>query len=341
MIRVGLIGAGFIGRNHFNQYEKMAERARVVALCDAEADRRAGDWSKVGGNLADAQGTKRDLGSIKPYTDWRDIVADPDVDMLDICVPTYLHRDITLAAFKAGKHVLCEKPMALSVEHCDEMIAAAKPPLKLMVAQVIRFWPEYVWLKQAVDSGVYGPLRALHLRRQASLPTYALNNWISDPAKSGGAVLDLHVHDVDFGIHLLGMPKAVFAQGYQRTGGGIDRVHASWQYPGNVVMQVEAFWDMPPGFSFNMGFTAAFEKASVYWDSRLNLPLTVYQMDQDPVTPEMPADDGYFGEISHFVECIERDVNPSITTPQQSRDAVALALAEQKSILSGKIVEIG
>jgi predicted dehydrogenase len=311
-----------------------------VALCDAEADRRAGDWSKVGGNLADAQGTKRDLGAIKPYTDWRELVADPDVDMVDICVPTYLHRDITVAALKAGKHVLCEKPMALKVEDCNEMIAAAKGPAKLMVAQCIRFWPEYVWLKKVVDSGEYGSLRALHLRRHASLPTYALNNWISSPEKSGGAVLDLHVHDVDYGLYLLGKPKSVFASGYQRTGGGIDRVHAAWQYPGNVVLQLEGFWDMPPGFPFNMGFTAAFEKASVHWDCGQGVPLKVYVMGEEPKTPEMPADDGYFGEICHFLGCIEKDVKPSVTTPEESRDAVALALAEQKSILTGKIVEI-
>lgn len=340
MIRVGLIGAGFIGRNHFNQYEKMTDRVKVVALCDAEADRRAGDWSKVGGNLADAQGTKRDLGAIRPYTDWRELVANPDVDAVDICVPTFLHRDIAVTALKAGKHVLCEKPMALSVAECDEMIAAAQPPLKLMVAQCIRFWPEYVWLKQAVDSGQFGPLRALHLRRQSSLPTYSLNNWLSNPEMSGGAVLDLHVHDVDYGMYLLGKPSAVFAQGYQRAGGGVDRVHASWQYSSGVAMQVEGFWDMHQGFAFNMGFTAVFENASVIWDTKPGLPLAVLRDDQDPVTPEMPAVDGYFGEIDHFISCIENNVPPSVTTPQQSRDAVAIALAEKESIMTGKIVRI-
>ncbi|MCL2330763.1 MAG: Gfo/Idh/MocA family oxidoreductase, partial [Phycisphaerae bacterium] len=213
MIRVGLIGAGFIGRNHFNQYEKLADRAVVVALCDADADRRAGDWSKVGGNLADAQGSKRDLGSIKPYTDWRELLADSNVDMIDICAPTYLHRDIVVAAMKAGKHVLCEKPMALSVEDCDAMIAAAKPGCRFMIAQCIRFWPEYVWLKQIIDAETYGPLRALHLRRQTNAPTYSLNNWINNPDQSGGAILDLHVHDVDYAIYLFGKPQSIFAQG--------------------------------------------------------------------------------------------------------------------------------
>lgn len=340
MIRVGLIGAGFIGRNHFNQYEKLAERAKVVALCDADADRRAGDWSKVGGNLADAQGSKRDLGAIKPYTDWRDIVADPDVDMIDICVPTNLHPDITIAALKAAKHVLCEKPMALSVEACDRMLAAVKPPTKLMVAQCIRFWPEYVWLKQAVDNGTYGVLRALHLRRQTNAPSYTLNNWISNPEVSGGAILDLHVHDVDYAICLLGKPRSVFAQGYERSGGCVDRVHAAWQYPGKAMVHVEGYWDAHPGFGFNMGFTAVFDKATVVWDCKTGQPLTLLTADKEPQTPEMPAGDGYYGEIEHLVSCIEKNVEPTVATARESRDAVAIALAEKQSILTGKLVEI-
>lgn len=340
MVRVGLIGAGFIGRNHFNQYEKMPERARVVALCDAQADRRAGDWSKVGGNIADAQGTKRDLGSIKPYTDWHQIIVDPDVDAIDICVPTNLHHDIAVAALKAGKHVLCEKPMALNVADCEDMIAAAKPPLKLMVAQCIRFWPEYVWFKKAFDSGEYGKLKALHLRRQASAPTYTLNNWAARPDVSGGAILDLHVHDVDYALYLLGKPQAVFATGYQSATGSVDRVHASWLYPSKVSVQVESYWDAHPGFAFNMGFTAVFEKATVHWDCATGQPLKVFVNGQDPQTPEMPTDDGYYGEIDHFVTCIEKNVAPSVTTPQQSRDAVAVALAEQQSIVTGQVVKM-
>jgi predicted dehydrogenase len=231
--------------------------------------------------------------------------------------------------------------MALSVQACDQMIAAAQPPCRFMVAQCIRFWPEYVWLKQVVDAGVYGPLRALHLRRQTSEPTYSLDNWINNPELSGGAILDLHVHDVDYAIYLLGKPRAVFAQGYHRTGGGIDRVHASWSYGQGPVVQIEAFWDLHTGFTFNMGFTAVFDNHSVVWDSKPGVPLTIYSRGHAPQTPEMPAGDGYFGEVSHFVSCIEHGTDPTVSTPAQSRDAVALALAEKQSVLSGECVVIG
>ncbi len=341
MIRVGIIGAGFMGRNHFNQYEKMTDRAAVVALCDKEADRRAGDWSKVGGNVADAKGTKRDLGGIKPYTEWRDLLNDPNVDLIDICAPTFVHREISVAALKAGKHVLCEKPMGLSIEECDEMLAAAKGSKgRFMIAQVIRFWPEHVYLKKAIDDGRFGELKALHLRRQASAPDYTLGNWILNPKLSGGAVLDLHVHDVDYAIGLFGKPGSLTAQGYERTPGSLDRVHALWNYGNGRVVHLEGYWDMPAGFGFNHGFTAVFEKAGVLYDLNAGKPLTVFQQGQDPQTPELPAEDGYFAEIDYFVGCIARGENPKLSTPQQSRDAVAIALAEKQSALTGQAVPI-
>jgi predicted dehydrogenase len=341
MIRVGLIGAGFMGRNHFNQYEKMAGRAAVVALCDKEADRRAGDWSKVGGNLADAQGTKRNLGGVRPYTRWQDLVADTSVDMIDVCVPTFVHREIALAGLEAGKHVLCEKPMALTVQECDTMLAAARRARgKFMIAQCVRFGPEYVYLQRVHAEQRFGSLRALHLRRQASTPDYCLDNWVLDPALSGGAILDLHVHDVDYALWLLGKPRSVCAQGYESASGGVGRVHATWHYDTGQVVQLEGFWDVPPGLPFNMGFTAIFEEAALVWDLNTGRPLTLYRAGCAPAVPELPTQDAYFAEIDYFLGCIERGQDPKISTPQESRDAVAIAIAEKQSVLTGKPVTI-
>lgn len=336
MIRVGIIGAGFIGRNHFNQHEKFAGRSRVVALCDIEPDRRAGDWSKVGGNIGDAKGTQRNLAGIKQYADWRELVADPNVDWVDICIPTYLHAEMAIAALQAGKHVLSEKPMALTVEDCDKMLAVAKTAKgKFMIAQCIRFWPEYVYLREAINSQRYGRLKALHLRRQASTPDYSWKSWILDPAKSGGALLDLHVHDTDFAIQLFGLPKSVTAQGYQRAGGGLDRVTSLWHCGPDLVVQIEGCWDMPPGWGFNMGFTAVFEQAAIVFD--LAKPLTVYPLAGGSETPTLPpGGDGYYNEIEYFLTCLEKNQTPTISTPKESRAAVAVALAEGRSILSGK-----
>jgi len=341
MIRVGLIGAGFMGRNHFNQYEKLADRSTIVALCDKEPNRLAGDWSDVGGNVGDTQGNKKELGDIKQYADWHDLIADPDIEMVDICAPTYLHAEMSIAALKAGKHVLCEKPMALNVRQCDEMLAAATDSgRKFMIAQCIRFWPMCVWFKQVLDDRRFGSLKALQLRRQASTPDYSLNNWIIDPELSGGAILDLHVHDVDWAIHLLGKPKSISAQAYQLPNGAFDRIHALWHYRNNLVVQIEGFWDMPPGFGFNMGFTARFENAAVNFDLNSGKPLTVLKPDGNDETPEMPENDGYYNEIDYFLTCIEKDQTPEISTPAQSREAVAIALAEKEAAKTGQPIAI-
>ena len=341
MIQVGLIGAGFIGRNHFNQYEKLVEKVKVVALCDKEADRRAGDWSEVGGNVGDTEGTKRDLGGATQYADWHELVADPRVELVDVCVPTHLHSEMAIEALGAGKHVLCEKPMALSEDQCDAMLAAAaKAKGKFMIAQCIRFWPECVWLKEAIADRQYGALKALQLRRQASTPDYSLNDWILDPDLSGGAILDLHVHDVDYMLFVLGKPKSISAQACQRAG-AYDRVHALWHYGPDLVVQLEGFWDMPPGYGFNMGMTARFEQAAVVFDLSSGKPLTVYPLAGGEEIPEMRPNDGYFNEIEYFLGCIERGEDPKTSTPAESRDAVAIALAEKESAIRGEAVVIG
>lgn len=342
MIRVGLIGAGFIGRNHYNQFEKLSDRCSVTALCDKEAERRAGDWSHVGGNLGDKKGRKVCLHGITPYVNWQDLIADPNVDLVDICCPTPLHKDIVLASFAAGKHVLCEKPMALTVAECDEMLAAAEQASgQFMIAQCIRFWPEYVYLRDVYTDARFGALKALHLRRHCETPSYSLSHWIVNPELSGGAIMDFHIHDVDYALHLLGKPDAVSAQGSKGSNGSIDRVHSAWHYDSPCVVQIEGYWDMHSGFGFNMGFTAVFEWASIVWDMRTGVPLTIYRKDHEPETPELPPiGDGYFGEIDYFLRCIERNEKPTICTPKESRDAVAIALAEKKSVLTNQRVSI-
>ncbi|MBN1492184.1 MAG: Gfo/Idh/MocA family oxidoreductase [Phycisphaerae bacterium] len=340
MIRVALVGAGFVGRNHFNQYQLLGDRARLVAICDADPARRAGDWTNIGGNLADATGRVQDLGDIRPYARWEDVVAAGDVDMLDITLPTFLHPDIATAALAAGKHVLCEKPMALTVEGCDRMLAAQKDSSALlMVAQCVRFWPEYVWLKQAHTENRYGKLKSLSLRRNAGTPSHSAGAWMLDPTKSGGALLDLHVHDADYALYLLGKPKSVCAQGHIRNGSP-DRVHALWHYNTETCVYVEGCWDFPSGFSFNMGFTAVFEKAAAIWDMATGKPLCVMHNDGKTETPKVPEADGFFAEIEYFLSCIAAGTPPTTSTPQDSRDAIAIALAELESIRTGKPVPI-
>jgi predicted dehydrogenase len=164
-----------------------------------------------------------------------------------------------------------------------------------------------------------------------------MDNWILNPKLSGGAVLDLHVHDTDWALHLLGKPQSIAAQTCEREG-SVDRVHSLWHYRSDLVVQVEGFWDMPPGFNFNMGFTARFERGAVVFDINTGKPLTVFKMDGSAETPTMGPNDGYFNEIEYFLGCIEKGVDPTISTPAESREAVRMAMLEKESAKTGQPV---
>ncbi len=341
MVGVGIIGVGFVGRIHFNSWLKLADRARLVALCDKQSDRRMGRIENVVGNL-EIKETRRQAGqTFKAYADYRELLADPEIDLVDICLPTYLHAEVAMAALKAGKHVLCEKPMARTVEECDRMLEAARSAKgQFMIAQCVRFWPEYQWLKQVYEDGRFGPLKSLHLRRQSFFPLYAMDNWLMDEKNAGGMVLDLHVHDTDYAYHLLGRPRAVQAIGIDSPGRGVDHIYSFWHYPSNVPVLVEGYWDMPPGHGFNMGFSALFEQAGVVWDCASGKPLTVFLLNGGMETPEMLPDDGYLNEITYFLDCVELNRRPQVSTPQQSREAVAIALAEAESVRTGRMISL-
>ena len=208
MIKVGLVGYGFMGHMHAQCYAATGE-AKVVALADVDPAKRAEASEKLGAQT---------------FESIEDLLANINVDIVDICTPTYLHAQHVITAAHAGKDIMCEKPMSLNVESCDQMIDAVKKAgVKLMMGQVIRFWPEYMVIKQMVDSGKYGKVLWLSAQRRTCLPA-AWENWFADPEKSGGGVLDLHIHDEDYIAYLIGSPKSVDANGVKGQGGGINAV---------------------------------------------------------------------------------------------------------------------
>jgi len=156
MVKVGIIGLGFMGRMHLEDYQKHPE-VKIVAVSDTIAKKLKGDLSG-GGNIS----TEKDIfdfTGIRTYEEADELIADEDVDLVDICLPTHLHAEFTIKALNKGKHVLCEKPMAGCLEECDSMIEAAeKAGKKLMIGQCLRFWPEYEVLKDYVENGKMGKL---------------------------------------------------------------------------------------------------------------------------------------------------------------------------------------
>src|SRR3954447_14383926 len=210
MVGIGIVGIGFMGMIHYLAAGKLSG-AKVVALCSRDPRKLAGDWTSIQGNFG-PRGTQMDLSTHARYRDIAEILADPTVDLVDLCVPNDEHAPLAIRALEAGKHVLVEKPIALTTADADAMVAAARASGKLlMVAHVLPFFPEFAFAAEAIKTGRYGALRAAHLKRVIAKPDWS--RGIADADRSGGPAIDLHIHDTPYLSLVCGVPRAVHSRG--------------------------------------------------------------------------------------------------------------------------------
>jgi predicted dehydrogenase len=331
MIRIGIIGLGFMGRMHIGAYQKI-EGARIVAIADQDPKRARGDFSGGWGNIA-GSAEALDMAGITGTTDLQALIGSPDVDIVDICVPTPAHEGLAVAALRTGKHVLCEKPLALDVASADRIAdEASRASGFFMPAMCMRFWPEWAWLKEAVDGGRYGRVTGATFRRVASMPP----GWFANGALSGGAILDLHVHDTDFVFHLFGMPDAVFSRGYAKTTSRTDHIVTQYLYDrGPAIVSAEGSWCMADGFSFTMRYTVNFERATADFEVG-RVPELVVSAGSQSERIDLPGD-GYEGELAYFVNCVRAGRRPVRVTAPDAVAGLRILEAEQRSIESGTI----
>ncbi len=333
MVRIGIIGMGMMGRTHYEAYGKLSN-AQVVAICDIDAKRAAGDLSGTGGNVIAGGLSKLPMDRIKGVRDYREVIGMRDVDVVDVCVPTPLHAEMVVAALGAGKHVISEKPLARTVAE-GEAIAAAAGKAKgfHMPAMCMRFWPEWAWLKEAVASGRYGKVKGASFRRLAA----PLTRWFADGKQSGGALLDLHVHDVDFVNYLFGKPRGVMSRGYRGYTGEVDHVVTQYFYEDVPLVMAEGGWCMQDGFSFRMQYLVNFEKGTAEYDlSRAEETLVLYKDGKREVV-RCAKEAGYDAELRYFVGCVEKGERPTVVTAADGVTALKIVEVEGRSILSGKV----
>ncbi|MFH0939050.1 MAG: Gfo/Idh/MocA family oxidoreductase [Planctomycetota bacterium] len=342
-VKVGVIGLGFMGKTHLGFHLKNP-RAQIVAFCDQDSRKAAGELSDVSGNISNQAGLR--IGKdVKGYQKPEDLLADPRVELVDICLPTHLHAEYSIKALAAGKHVLCEKPMATDLKQADAIVKAARKAKGFfMCAHCMRFWPGWTWLKTAVQSKKYGKVHSAVFRRYSATPTWSWNNWLLNPKQSGAALYDLHIHDTDYIRYVFGNPQAVFSIGNsgKATNGGIDQVITHYFYGDqNLLVCAEGGWNADPSFSFVMRFTVIFEKATADFDlSRADKVLMVSRAgakDADVIPIETFS--GWEGEIDYFLKCVEEGKAPKLISPQEARDSVALVAKELESIKKRKIVK--
>lgn len=350
MVRVGLAGLGFMGVTHYHAWQQVPG-AQVVALCESNTRRLAGDWTDVQGNFGGGGGTV-DTSGLRTYTDFAEFAADPDLDLIDICLPTGAHRERTVAALAAGKHVQCEKPIALTVADADAMVAAAEAAGRnLTIGQVLRFWPEWKYLKTAVESGEYGALLSLNLRRLISAPDWSAD--IRSTPANGGPMIDLHIHDTDFVLYLLGRPRQVFATG-KDEGEYVNYVSATYDYGNGPVVTCQSGAIVAKARPFCHGYEACFEHATLTFaqatepagvdagaQQGATQVLTLYRADGTVEFPTAPPVEAFVAELSHAADCAARGERSPLIDGTIARDALALVYAEVESVRSGRPVAIG
>ena len=210
MVNIGIVGIGFMGMTHYKAMAQV-QGGQVAAIVSRDPKKRAGDWNDIQGNFGDSGGMQ-DLSGIRCYETLDELLADGEIDLVDICLPTNMHVETSVRALAAGKHVLLEKPIALALDDADRIVAVAEEHQRqFMVAHVLRYFPEFRLIKQLVANAEHGPVLAAHFKRIISRPAW----WApEDLERTGGPAIDLHIHDADFVQFLFGMPTAVSAQGY-------------------------------------------------------------------------------------------------------------------------------
>jgi predicted dehydrogenase len=334
-LRFGICGLGFMGRQYFSHLRGHAH-AEVVAVCDRDPRRRAGDWSDTVGNIGVRESECVDMVGISAYAEWDALIANEDVDVVAVTLPTPAHAEITGQALEAGKHVLCEKPMALTLAACDRMMAAAeKSDRTLMVGHCIRFWPQYEEIKQRVDGGEIGAVRFASLRRVCPPPAHSLGNWMLDGAQSGGALLDLHLHDVDFTQHLLGVPTTVTAVGARGVSRRLDHVLATYAYADGRYALIEGGWLPHLPYPFEMAIAVVGETGTLEYSMQRGPKVHLHRAGKEPEQIAVSDETGWTREIDYFIDCVIERRPPDRCSPPSSRTSIALALAEREAVESG------
>lgn len=330
MLKVGLVGIGFMGRGHLDIYLQLQQQGYPVvltAICDIDAQKFNNKFTD--GNL-DMGNQAYDFTPYRLYTSLDEMLAAETFDFVDICLPTYLHAEATVKALAAGAHVLCEKPMALSLAECQQMIdAAERAQRKLLIGQCLRFWPEYEYLKSCIDEGTYGkPLSGTFFRGGVT-PEWSYNNWMLRREQSGGCILDQHIHDVDIVQWVFGKPDSVTTVGkIVVPGSGYDTMSTNYIYKDGPAINTRGDWTLNGDQGFIMSYGVNFEHAYLSFERGV---LRVHPNKAESFVPELAKEGGHYREIKYFIEAILNDTPIETATPESTMYTIELALAEVES----------
>jgi predicted dehydrogenase len=340
MVRIGVVGIGFMGMIHFYGAKKL-RGGNVAAIATRNPRKLAGDWSSIQGNFGPRGSKSEDLRGVAKYVEIDDLLADRSIDLVDICLPTDKHADVAIAALRAGKHVLVEKSIALDVRDANRMVLAARRARRqLMVAHVLPFFPEFAFARQAIRSGRYGKLLAAHFKRIISKPTWSED--IASLEKTGGPGVDLHIHDTHFIGLVCGVPKQVYSRGITERG-YVQYLTTHYIYgDSGPTVTCSSGAICQSGRPFVHGYEIYLRKATLLYELGTQ-PLSVLTADGKSEQPKLGSGDpiaAFTAELQHAVNVIQRGADPAELSGELARDALLLCHREGKSVHTGKPVAV-
>jgi UDP-N-acetylglucosamine 3-dehydrogenase len=324
-MRVGVVGAGFIGAIHLGAYANMPE-VEVVGVADTRPETAAAGAAVVGA---------------RAYSSYEDLIAAEDVDVVDVCLPTAYHRDLALEAARAGKHLILEKPIARNLEDAEAIIGAFDgDSQRLFVGHVVRFFPEYARIQAMIEAGDLGTVGVARTSRRSPFLT-GWNDWYADWRMSGGVLLDLVIHDFDFLRWSLGEVERVYARGVLgREYNRLDYALVTLRFEGGAIAHIEGQWGYPGPFNYSI--EVAGSRALVTVDSTEPSSLQLLGGDLGPgESPDVVTGKSPFQtELEHFIRCIASGEEPAVDA-RDAYEALRIGLAATESVMTGRPVTLG
>ena len=347
MTKIGIAGLGFMGMVHYLTYSGL-RNAQVVAICDKIKERRDGDWRGIAGNFG-PPGKLMDLAGVRTYASLDRLLEDEEVELIDVTLPPYLHADFAVKALRAGKHVFCEKPMALNPRDCRRMIDEAGASGKsLMIGHVLPFFPEYSWALKQVRSQKHGRVLGGSFKRVISDPTWLKHYWSEE--KVGGPMLDLHVHDAHFIRLLFGKPIRVTTSGRHRRG---LAEHWSTQFdygPDGPSVQATSGTIGQQGRAFNHGFEIHCERATLMFEFAVTgksasylCPPTLLAHNGTVQRPALGSGDPmdvFQTELREVIRCVRRCDSSEILDCEVAADAIRICQKQTESLFKRRPVKL-
>lgn len=334
MVNVVIIGCGRIAQNHIAAI-KALDDVKLIAVCDNSEEK--------------AVATGKELGC-KAFVNAEKMLTETKPDAAVICVPTFAHEEYVKLCAKYGIAVLCEKPLTRTTGACKRVVDAVKESdIIFMTAQVVRFWPGYVEIKQMMDKKEFGDIYMIRFRRVTSRDD-AIAGWLNMPRLGGGAIHDMLVHDVDYLRYIAGPFESCFANATKDESECYNNVMANIVCKNGIHALAEASFTMQTGYPFSFSISITGTKATLEYSYHAGIRIAdtdeaessmkIWRKGTGLEVINIKEEDAFVRQMKYFTDCVRDNKKPTLITPDESYDVILVVDALHESAHSGNSVII-